>query len=63
MDFWDFDCKFGLSAESAAVVHFATITALIDAAVKEGAQAFYLELLAKPGHRQTRVAEPSAEQS
>lgn len=63
VDFWDFDCKFGLSAESAVVVHFATITALIDAAVKDGADAFYLEMLAKPGHRQTRPADSESEQA
>lgn len=63
VDFWDFDCKFGLSAESAVVVHFATITALIDAAVKDGADAFYLEMLAKPGHRQTRSAQAQVDQA
>jgi hypothetical protein len=62
VDFWDFDCKFGLNAESAVVVHFATITELIDAAVKDGADAFYLEMLAKPGHRQTRPANSGTEQ-
>lgn len=56
VDFWDFDCKFGTSADNAAVVHFATITALIDAVAKEGGDAFYLELLAKEGHRRARPA-------
>jgi hypothetical protein len=50
-----------LNAESAVVVHFATITALIDAAVKDGADAFYLEMLAKPGQRQTRPASAGTE--
>ena len=54
VDFWDFDCKFGLSAESAEVVHFATVLPLVDAAVKDGAASFYLELLAKEGRRQPR---------
>jgi hypothetical protein len=56
VDFWDFDCRFGLDQEAAAGVHFATITALIDAAAKDGADAFYLELVAKPGVRQARAA-------
>jgi hypothetical protein len=56
VDFWDFDCKFGSSAETAVVVHFATITALIDAIAQEGGEAFYLELLAKNGIRTAKPA-------
>ena len=56
VDFWDFDCKFGTSAENATVVHFATITGLIDAVARDGGDAFYLELLAKAGHRTPRPA-------
>jgi hypothetical protein len=54
VDYWDFDCKFGTSAENATVVHFATITALIDAVARDGGAAFYLELMAKGGHRNAR---------
>ena len=54
VDYWDFDCKFGTSADNATVVHFATITGLIDAVAKDGGDAFYLELLAKGGHRAVR---------
>lgn len=54
VDYWDFDCKFGTTADNATVVHFATITSLIDAVAKEGGDAFYLELLAKTGHRTAR---------
>jgi hypothetical protein len=53
-DFWDFDCRFGRSQESAEAVHVANITALIDAAAQDGAETFYLELLAKPGVRKAR---------
>ena len=56
VDYWDFDCKFGASADAAAVVHFATITSLIDAVAKEGVDSFYLELLAKTGVRKVRAA-------
>ena len=61
VDYWDFDCKFGSNEASATVVHFATITELIDTLAKDGGAAFYLELLAKPGHRAARApgAEPS----
>ena len=51
VDYWDFDCRFGASQETAEVVHFATIVPLVDAAAKDGAAAFYLELLAKEGRR------------
>ena len=58
VDFWDFDCRFGATEESATVVHFATITALIDAVAKgEGdarGDSFYLELLAKNGVRRVK---------
>ena len=54
VDYWDFDCKFGTSADNATVVHFATITGLIDAVATDGGDAFYLELLAKGGHRAVR---------
>ena len=53
-DFWDFDCRFGSSEDTAAVVHFATILPLVDAAAKDGSDAFYLEMLAKTGHRSAR---------
>jgi hypothetical protein len=56
VDFWDFDCKFGTCPESAQSVHFATLTALIDAAAQNGADGFYLELMAKPGVRKARPA-------
>ena len=59
VDFWDFDCRFGTSAENAADVHFATITPLIDEVVKAGGDSFYLELLAKEGHRTARPQEAS----
>lgn len=60
VDFWDFDCRFGSTQENAAVVHFATITGLIDAVAKgDGGvkgDSFYLELLAKNGVRKARDA-------
>lgn len=60
VDFWDFDCKFGLDAATAQVTHVAELIKLIDAAVKEGAQSFYLEILAKHGHRKARPVQDEA---
>lgn len=57
VDFWDFDCKFGPSAETAATIHFGNLMEQIDAVAKEGAAAFHVELLARPGHRKARPAE------
>jgi len=54
-DFWDFDCKFGPSAEAAEVVRLGAITELINAAAAEAADQFYIELIAKPGHRAPKV--------
>lgn len=61
-DFWDFDCKFGSSANDASVVHLAEITTRIDTTVREGGQQFYVEILARHGHRTPRpVADAPAE--
>ena len=54
VDFWDFDCRFGESQESAPVVHLAELTPHIDALVQNGGTQFYVEILAKHGHRTPR---------
>jgi hypothetical protein len=59
-DFWDFECKLGVSAETAQPVHFAALMAAVDALVKEGADAFYVEVTAKAGYRN---AKPQTENS
>jgi Family of unknown function (DUF6172) len=51
VDYWDFDCKFGASDASAKVVHFATLTGLIDTLGKEGGEQFYVEVVTKHGLR------------
>ena len=61
VDFWDFDCRFGPSAEEAVVTHLAEITPQIDALVLGGGTQFYVEILAKHGHRQARAAGPAGE--
>ena len=50
-DFWDFDCKFGPTAEEAEVIHVAEIGKFIAAAEEQQLESFYLEILAKPAHR------------
>jgi hypothetical protein len=51
VDFWDFDCKIGDDAQTAAVIHVSEINKKIDALSLENKESFYLEVLAKPGHR------------
>ncbi len=58
IDFWDFDCKFGLSEDTAQSVHLANVITCIDAAAKDQAKQFYVEILAKHGVRTKR---PSSE--
>ena len=60
VDFWDFDCKFGPEPNAAQAAHVAELVKLIDAAAKEGAQSFYLEILAKHGHRKARPVQDEA---
>jgi hypothetical protein len=56
-DFWDFDCRFGATPEAAEPVHLSALTALVDGVAKEGGAQFYVEILAKPGHRRSRPAD------
>lgn len=60
-DFWDFDCRFGADKDSAEVLHVGALIAALDALAQSGAAACYVELLAKPGHRQRRPAGAVAE--
>ncbi|WP_310385927.1 DUF6172 family protein [Roseateles sp.] len=59
VEFWDFDCRFGSSEATAAVIEVADITARINAYAADKADAFYLELLAKPGVKKPRPPAPA----
>ena len=50
-DFWDFDCKYGHTKESAEVIHTSALNKSIDDAVENDLESFYLEILVKPGKR------------
>jgi hypothetical protein len=54
VDFWDFDCKFGLSAEAAEKIHLSEVIASIDAAAKEQAVHVYVEIITTHGKRQPK---------
>lgn len=50
-DFWDFDCKYGSTEETADVIHVSALNKSIDDAASRGLDSFYIEILAKTGHR------------
>ena len=59
MDYWAFDCRFGLTQEEAQPVHVAAIIERIDEAVAAGAAQFHVEILARAAKRLQRPqAEP-----
>lgn len=51
VDFWDFDCRYGVDEASSEVIHLAEINKYISQAEAAGLESFYLEILVKPGHR------------
>ena len=51
VDFWDFDCKVGLSPETAQVVKVSAVIEAVDAVAKAGAVSTYVEILSKHGVR------------
>ena len=50
-DFWDFDCKFGDTEESAKAIHLAEFNRALSDAESRGLESFYVEILARPGRR------------
>jgi len=54
VDFWDFDCKVGLTADTAEVVRVSGVIEAVDAAAKAGASSVYVEILSKHGVRVLR---------
>ena len=56
VDYWDFDCRFGLSQDSAETVHLSQLIGKVDEAAQSDATQVYVEILAKHGVRGARVA-------
>lgn len=59
VDFWDFDCKVGDLKTEPAVTHLAEVTDAIAAIAAQGGVEAYVEILAKPGRRMPKPAEPA----
>ena len=51
VDFWDFDCRCGLDAASAVIVHVSEIGKQIEKTAAMNAVDVYVEILAKPATR------------
>jgi hypothetical protein len=58
VDFWDFDCKVGLSAETAEVVRVSGVIEAVDAAAQAAAASVYVEILSKHGVRVLKAQGP-----
>ena len=58
VDYWDFDCQMGLQADTAQRVHVAELNKALDALAIDGAVAVYVEILRKPGIRQSKPTAP-----
>ncbi len=57
VDFWDFDCRFGVDEATSEVIHVSAINKFISQAESKQLESFYLEILAKPGHRSKKPRE------
>ena len=57
VDFWDFDCRYGVDETSSEVIHLSAINKSISQAESEQLESFYLEILAKPGYRSKKPKE------
>lgn len=51
VDFWDFDCRYGVNEASCSMIHVSEINKVISEADAEGLNSFFLEVLSKHGVR------------
>ncbi len=56
-DYWDFDCKYGVTQEQAEEIHVSSINKCIDSAEQSTLTSFYLEILAKPAIRSVKITD------
>jgi len=54
VDYWDFDCRYGHTEQEAKPIHKSEINKFIDKAEELKLESFYLEIIAKPGHRKNK---------
>jgi hypothetical protein len=63
IDFWDFDCKVGKTAEEAVVTHVGDLNAAIDQVVALGAPSVYIEVLSRGAKRTRKPPSPPSSSS
>ena len=56
VDFWDFDCRYGVTETIAESIHLSTINKCIDQAEADQLESFYIEILAKPGTKNKKLS-------
>jgi len=56
VDFWDFDCRVGPDSETPKATHAEDVNGAIDTASRDNWPAIYIEILAKPGHRKSKLS-------
>jgi hypothetical protein len=56
VDFWDFDCMVGPTAEEATNLHVAELNQAVDHASAEDWGTVYFQILSKPGIRTSKSA-------
>jgi Family of unknown function (DUF6172) len=61
VDFWDFACRMGISAEAAAAVHPGNLMETLDAIAQGGAAQCYVEILAQAGRRTAKPREQASQ--
>lgn len=61
VDFWDFNCRVGQAEAVAENKHVEEVTKAIDETAASGAEAVYIEIMAKPGHRTGGKVKPPAD--
>lgn len=54
VDFWDFACKVGASADEAVAKHLEEVGKGIDEVAATGVESIYIEIVSKPGVRKSR---------
>ena len=61
-NYWAFDCKFGVNAEAAELLHLGEITKQMDVVAKAGGDSFYVEILARAAVRTPRERDDAVDE-